>query len=145
MLLALIKEKDLECVLKAIKEWEEIKVEMVNADNIKNIVLKSPTMNNPLETKGLSIQKVSLEQILILNDIFFRLANARKFCKVYNGSKLMVKLPNIHWIWDSISFINWTLKRGLFNNKTKNEKIHIVKEIEMLLIEGHFEITNIIN
>ena len=42
MLLALIKEKDLECVLKAIKEWEEIKVEMVNADNIKNIIFKSP-------------------------------------------------------------------------------------------------------
>lgn len=57
----------------------------------------------------------------------------------------MVGLPNIHRIWDSNSLINWILKRGLFNSKTKNEKIHIVKEIEMLLMEGYFEITNIIN
>jgi hypothetical protein len=66
----LIKEKDLESVLKAVKELEKIKIEMVNTDNIRNIVFKSPTVLNPLETRDLSIQKASLEQISILNDMF---------------------------------------------------------------------------
>ena len=70
VLLELIKEKDLKSVLEAIKELEKIKVDMVNTDNIKNIVFKSPTMDNPLETKDLSIQKASLEQISVLNDLF---------------------------------------------------------------------------
>jgi len=70
VLLELIKEKDLESVLDAIKELEKIKIEMVNTDNIKNIVFKSPTMDNPLGSKDLSIQKASLEQISILNEMF---------------------------------------------------------------------------
>jgi transposase len=70
VLLELIKEKDLESVLKAVKELEKIKIEMVNTDNIRNIVFKSPTVLNPLETRDLSIQKASLEQISILNDMF---------------------------------------------------------------------------
>ncbi|MCF6463890.1 MAG: hypothetical protein GX300_07930 [Tissierellia bacterium] len=70
VLLELIKEKDLESVLEAIKELEKIKVEMINTDNIKNIVFKSPTMDNPLGSKDISIQKASLEQISILNEMF---------------------------------------------------------------------------
>lgn len=70
VLLELIKEKDLESVLDAIKELEKIKVEMVNTDNIKNIIFKSPTMDNPLGSEDISIQKASLEQISILNEMF---------------------------------------------------------------------------
>ena len=70
VLLELIKEKDLESVLKAVKELEKIKKEMVNTDNIRNVVFKVPTVDKPLEAKDLSIQKASLEQISILNDMF---------------------------------------------------------------------------
>lgn len=70
VLLELIKEKDLESVLKAVKELENIKKEMVNTDNIRNIVFRAPTMGKTLENKDTSIQKASLEQISILNDLF---------------------------------------------------------------------------
>ncbi|HSH36459.1 IS21 family transposase [Schnuerera sp.] len=70
VLLELIKEKDLESVLKAVKELEKIKKEMVNTDNIRNIVFRAPTVDKPLETKDTSIQKASLEQISILSDLF---------------------------------------------------------------------------
>ncbi len=43
---------------------------MVNTDNIRNVVFKVPTVDKPLEAKDLSIQKASLEQISILNDMF---------------------------------------------------------------------------
>ena len=43
---------------------------MVNTENIKNVAFKSPTMDNPSESKDLSIQRASLEQISILNKMF---------------------------------------------------------------------------
>ena len=60
----------MESVLKAVKELEKIKKEMVNTDNIRNIVFKAPTVDKPSEAKDASIQKASLEQISILNDMF---------------------------------------------------------------------------
>ncbi|NLM44685.1 MAG: hypothetical protein GX201_11860 [Clostridiales bacterium] len=70
VLLELIREKNLESIIKAIKELEKIKIEMVNTENIKNVAFKSPTMDNPSESKDLSIQRASLEQISILNKMF---------------------------------------------------------------------------
>lgn len=70
VLLELIKEKDLNSVLQAIEKLEKIKIDMVNTDNIKNIVLNTPTVKEPLEGKDLSIQKASLEQIALLNNMF---------------------------------------------------------------------------
>ena len=70
VLLELIKEKDLECVIKAITELAKIKKEIVNTDNIKNIIFKLPREENSLNEKDISIQKASIEQISILNDMF---------------------------------------------------------------------------
>ena len=70
VLLELIKEKDLECVIKAITELASIKKEIVNTDNIKNIIFKLPREENSLKEKDISIQKASIEQISILNDMF---------------------------------------------------------------------------
>jgi len=69
-LLELIKEKDLESVLDAIGELKKIKKELVTIDNIKNIIFKLPEDSTSLETKDISIQKASLEQIAILNEMF---------------------------------------------------------------------------
>jgi ABC-type oligopeptide transport system ATPase subunit len=60
---------------KKIESKESIKylrqnAQMVNTDNIKNIIFKSPTMDNPLGSEDISIQKASLEQISILNEMF---------------------------------------------------------------------------
>lgn len=68
-LLELIKEKDLESVLKAIKELSSIKTELVTTDNIKNIVFKLPD-DKPLDNRDTSIQNASLKQIAILNEMF---------------------------------------------------------------------------
>ena len=68
-LLELIKEKDLESVLKAIKELSSIKTELVTTDNIKNIVFKLPD-DTPLDNRDTSIQNASLKQIAILNEMF---------------------------------------------------------------------------
>ena len=69
-LLELIKEKNLKDILKAIKKLENIRKDMVNTDNIKNIIYNAPTIEEPLKERDLSIQKASLEQIAILNDMF---------------------------------------------------------------------------
>ena len=68
-LLELIKEKDLESVLKAIVELSSIKTELVTTDNIKNIVFKLPD-DKPLDNRDTSIQNASLKQIAILNEMF---------------------------------------------------------------------------
>ena len=68
-LLELIKEKDLESVLKAIKELSSIKTDLVTTDNIKNIVFKLPD-DKPLDNRDTSIQNASLKQIAILNEMF---------------------------------------------------------------------------
>lgn len=70
VLLELIKEKDLDVVLKAIDELAKIKESIVNTDNIKNIVFKTPSENNSLTAKDASIQKASIDQISVLNKIF---------------------------------------------------------------------------
>ena len=70
VLLELIKEKDLESVLEAVKELAKIKREIVNTDNIKNIIFKLPREENILENKDITIQKASIDQISILNDLF---------------------------------------------------------------------------
>lgn len=70
VLLELIKEKDLDAVLNAIEELVKIKEGIVNTDNIKNIVFKTPTEDNSLSVKDTSIQKASLDQISILNAMF---------------------------------------------------------------------------
>jgi hypothetical protein len=69
-LLELIKEKDLESVLKAVEELKEIKKELVTTDNIKNIIFKLPTGNKSLGNKDISIQNASIKQIKILNEMF---------------------------------------------------------------------------
>lgn len=69
-LLELIKEKDIDIVLKAVEELRKIKKELVTTDNIKNIIFKLPMDKESLETKDLSIQNASLKQISILNDLF---------------------------------------------------------------------------
>lgn len=69
-LLELIKEKDLESVLKAVEELKKIKKELVTTDNIKNIIFKLPTGNKSLENKDISIQNASIKQIEILNEMF---------------------------------------------------------------------------
>lgn len=70
VLLELIKEKDLESVIEAINELAKIKKEIVNTDNIKNIIFKLPREDNTLREKDISIQKASIDQIAILNDMF---------------------------------------------------------------------------
>lgn len=69
-LLELIKEKDLENVLKAIEELKQIKRDLVTTDNIKNIIFKLPSDEASLEPKDISIQKASIKQISILNEMF---------------------------------------------------------------------------
>lgn len=70
VLLELIKEKDLKTVLEAIKELAKIKKEIVNTDNIKNIVFKTPTIKDTSDAKDTSIQRASINQISILNEMF---------------------------------------------------------------------------
>lgn len=70
VLLELIKEKDIETVLKAIKELKGIKRSMVNTDNIRNIISRVATIDKSSKSKDLSIQKSSLEQISKLNNLF---------------------------------------------------------------------------
>jgi DNA-binding Lrp family transcriptional regulator len=71
LLLELIKEKDLESILDAIKELEEIKTDIVNTDNIKNIVFKLPREIAFIEPeKDTSILKASIQQISALNQMF---------------------------------------------------------------------------
>jgi len=69
-LLELIKEKDLKSILNAVDELKKIKKELVTTDNIKNIIFKVPRENEFLKTKDMSIQKISMEQIAILNNMF---------------------------------------------------------------------------
>lgn len=69
-LLELIKEKNLKCVVEAIAELKKIKKELVTTDNIKNIIFKLPMDNTTSKTKDLSIQKASIKQIAILNEMF---------------------------------------------------------------------------
>ena len=69
-LLELIKEKDLESVVAAIAELKKIKKELVTTDNIKNIIFKLPLDNTTSKTRDLSIQKASIKQIAILNEMF---------------------------------------------------------------------------
>lgn len=69
-LLELIKEKDLECVLKSVEELKKIKKELVTTENIKNLIFKLPVDNTSLETKNISIQNASIKQIAILNEMF---------------------------------------------------------------------------
>jgi predicted transcriptional regulator len=69
-LLELIKEKDLESVLKAIDELKKIKKELVTTDNIKNIIFKLPRDDESPGTKDISIQNASLKQIATLNELF---------------------------------------------------------------------------
>lgn len=64
-----INQKDLESVLKAVKELSSIKTELVTTENIKNIVFKLPD-DKPLDNKDTSIQNASLKQIAILNEMF---------------------------------------------------------------------------
>ena len=52
------------------QDFIKIKKDMVNTDNIRNIASKAPTVDKFLATKDLSIQKASLEQISILNEMF---------------------------------------------------------------------------
>ena len=69
-LLELIKERDVESILKAVGELKKIKKELVTTDNIKNIIFKLPVNNSSLETKDISIQNASIKQIAILNEMF---------------------------------------------------------------------------
>lgn len=69
-LLELIKEKDLKSVLDAVDKLKKIKSELVTTDNIKNIIYKLPRDDASLKTKDMSIQKASIEQITILNEMF---------------------------------------------------------------------------
>jgi len=70
VLLELIKEKDLKVILNAIKQLSKIKKEIINTDNIKNIVFSTNLEKSPKECKDKSIQKQSIEQISILNEMF---------------------------------------------------------------------------
>lgn len=49
---------------------KKIKKELVTTDNIKNIIFKLPMDNTTSKTKDLSIQKASIKQIAILNEMF---------------------------------------------------------------------------
>lgn len=69
-LLEIIKEKDLESVLKAVNKLKKIKKELVTTDNIKNIIFKLPVDKTSSDTKDLSIQNASMKQISILNNLF---------------------------------------------------------------------------
>ena len=70
MLLELIKENDLNVVINAIEKLAKIKSKIVNTDNIKNIISKSPRVELVVENKDKSIQNASINQIAILNDMF---------------------------------------------------------------------------
>lgn len=70
VLLELIKEKDLKIVLNAIEQLAKIKKEIINTDNIKNIVFSKKVEGSAKESKDESIQKQSIEQISILNEMF---------------------------------------------------------------------------
>lgn len=69
-LLELIKEKDVESVLKAIEELKAIKKELVTTDNIKNIIFRLPREDTLIQDKDISIQNASIKQIATLNEIF---------------------------------------------------------------------------
>ena len=69
-LLELIKEKDLKNVLDAVDKLKKIKSELVTTDNIKNIIYKLPRDDAPLKNRDISIQKASIEQITVLNEMF---------------------------------------------------------------------------
>ena len=69
-LLELIKEKDLISILNAIAELKKIKEELVTTDNIKNIIFKLPKDEETVDFKDLSIQRESIKQIGILNELF---------------------------------------------------------------------------
>ena len=66
----LIKEKDVESVLKAIEELKAIKKELVTTDNIKNIIFRLPREDTLMKDKDISIQNASIKQIATLNEIF---------------------------------------------------------------------------
>lgn len=70
VLLELIKENDLNVVINAIEKLAKIKSKIVNTDNIKNIISKSPRVELVVENKDKSIQNASINQIAILNDMF---------------------------------------------------------------------------
>jgi len=58
-------------ILDAVKELEEIKTDIVNTDNIKNIVFKLPREIAFIELpKDTSILKASIQQISALNQMF---------------------------------------------------------------------------
>ena len=57
-------------VLNAIEELKNIKEKLVTTENIKNIIFKLPKDNIPLDSKDISIQKESIKQIAILNELF---------------------------------------------------------------------------
>lgn len=49
---------------------KKIKKELVTADNIKNTIFRLPADNTTSKGKDLSIQKASIKQISILNELF---------------------------------------------------------------------------
>lgn len=49
---------------------KKIKKELVAADNIKNTIFRLPADNTTSKGKDLSIQKASIKQISILNELF---------------------------------------------------------------------------
>jgi type VI protein secretion system component VasK len=69
-LLELIKEKDLNVVIEAVEKLSLIKKEIVNTENIKSLVNKTPTANNTVEEKDDTIKEQSINQISTLNQLF---------------------------------------------------------------------------
>jgi len=67
-LLELVKDKDLEKILKAIEKLSSVKEEIVNTENIKSIVGNAPVVKE--HTKDDSIKIQSISQIAALNQLF---------------------------------------------------------------------------
>lgn len=58
-------------MLDAVKELSKIKKELVTTDNIKNVIFKKlPGETTLLKPKDASIQKASMNQIYMLNELF---------------------------------------------------------------------------
>lgn len=70
VLLELIKETEVGIVLEAIEKLSKVKESIVNTENIKSLVNRSPTIKPTLSEKDLSIQEASLHQISLVNTLF---------------------------------------------------------------------------
>lgn len=70
VLLELIKDTNLKDVSQAIDELSKIKNSIVNTDNIKNILFKSPLKENLSKNIDSEIKKSSIDLISEINNIF---------------------------------------------------------------------------